>query len=54
VRERILWELRVGKQSPEYKPTKAVMNRFIAVVTQPQCLLRIDHPIWERGCAAGE
>ncbi len=30
VRERILSGLRVGKQSPEYKRTKAVIDRFIA------------------------
>ena len=32
VRERILSGLRVGKQSPEYKRTKAVIDRFIALV----------------------
>ena len=30
VRERILSGLRVGKQSPEYKRTKAVIDRFIS------------------------
>ncbi len=32
VRERILSGLRVGKQSPEYKRTRAVIDRFIAEV----------------------
>lgn len=30
VRERILSGLKVGKQSPEYKRTKAVLERFIS------------------------
>lgn len=33
VRERILAGLRVGKQSPEYKRTKAVIDQLIALVT---------------------
>ena len=32
VRERILSSLKVGKQSPEYKRTKAVIDRFISEV----------------------
>ncbi|MBV8885791.1 MAG: hypothetical protein JO235_17595 [Chroococcidiopsidaceae cyanobacterium CP_BM_RX_35] len=32
VRERILSGLLVGKQSPEYKRTKAVIDRLIALV----------------------
>ena len=35
VRERILSELRVGKQAPEYKRTKAVIDRFIAELGSP-------------------
>jgi hypothetical protein len=30
VRDRILSTLKVGKQSPEYKRTKAAIDRFIA------------------------
>ncbi len=30
VRERILSGLKVGKQSPEYKRTKAAIDRFIS------------------------
>lgn len=36
VSERILLGLRVGKQSPEYKRTKAVLERFIAEVRSSQ------------------
>lgn len=32
--DRLLLELRVGKQSSEYKRTKAVINRFIAMLRQ--------------------
>jgi len=32
VSERILSGLRVGKQAPEYKRTKTVIDRFIALV----------------------
>ena len=35
VRERILSGLKVGKQSPEYKRTKAVIDRFIAELGSP-------------------
>ncbi len=30
IRDRILSELRVGKQAPEYKRTKTTLDRFIA------------------------
>ncbi len=36
VSERILSGLRVGKQSPEYKRTKAVLERFISEVRSSQ------------------
>jgi hypothetical protein len=34
VRDRILSGLKVGKQSPEYKRTKAAIDRFIGEVPQ--------------------
>lgn len=32
IRNRILLQLKVGKQSPEYKRSKAVLDKFIAEV----------------------
>lgn len=34
VRDRILSDLRVGKQAPEYKRTKSTLDKFIAFVLE--------------------
>ena len=52
VRESILSGLKVGKQSSEYKRTKAVIDRFMALVTVAMIGLNESDPARTQVCTA--